>query len=172
MTLDAKYISGVGGNGHQIGIALEQDGIAYRTTGQVTNSSGNWVTRQSAWHKASDFTRFDGLAGNPDFSTAGGPIQLGFRTANTNSGGGSFNQIVNYDNWSVRVHVVACKSDISADGLVDDSDFVLFAAAYDTLDCADPAMPAGCPADITGDGFVDDSDFVQFAQAYDALECP
>lgn len=172
MTLDARYISGVGGNGHQIGLALEQGGIAYRTTGQVTNSSGNWVTRQSAWLRASDFTRFDGLAGNPDFSTSGGPIQLGFRTANSNSGGGAFNQIVSYDNWSVRVHFVACTSDLTSDGAVDDTDFVLFATAYDILDCADPAMPSGCPADVNGDGFVDDTDFVQFSQAYDALECP
>ncbi|MBS0187458.1 MAG: hypothetical protein JSS51_05280 [Planctomycetes bacterium] len=171
MTLDAKYNSGVGGNGHQIGIALEQGGIAYRTTGQVTNATGSWVTRQSAWLKASDFIRFDGVAGNPDFSTGGGPIQLGFCTANSKANGGSYNQVVSYDNWSVRVHFVACKSDLSSDGLVDDTDFVLFATAYDMLDCADPAMPAGCPADITGDGLVDDSDFVQFAEAYDALQC-
>jgi len=65
-----------------------------------------------------------------------------------------------------------CGADLACDGLVDDSDFVIFAQSYNILDCADPSMPAACPADINGDGFVDDSDFVLFAAAYDALLCP
>ncbi|MBX3378710.1 MAG: hypothetical protein KF805_01330 [Phycisphaeraceae bacterium] len=68
--------------------------------------------------------------------------------------------------------VVACPGDINGDTFVDDSDFVLFAAAYDLLDCADPSMPVGCPADLNGDGFVDDADFVLFSAAYDAYLCP
>ncbi|MFN9971646.1 MAG: hypothetical protein ACK58T_17330, partial [Phycisphaerae bacterium] len=62
--------------------------------------------------------------------------------------------------------------DLNADGFVDDDDFVLFAAAYSILDCADPAMPPGCPSDLDHDGFVDDSDFVLFAAAYESLLCP
>ncbi|MBS0188246.1 MAG: hypothetical protein JSS51_09265 [Planctomycetes bacterium] len=65
-----------------------------------------------------------------------------------------------------------CPADLNADTFVDDSDFVLFASAYDLLDCADPQMTPGCPADLTGDAMVDDSDFVVFAAAYDALLCP
>lgn len=65
-----------------------------------------------------------------------------------------------------------CAGDLNSDGFVDDSDFVSFAGAYNTLDCADPTMPAGCPADLNFDGFVDDSDFVLFAAAYDTLVCP
>lgn len=65
-----------------------------------------------------------------------------------------------------------CLGDANCDGIVDDSDFVDFALAYDLFDCADPNMPPGCPADLNGDGFVDDSDFVLFANAYDALLCP
>ncbi|MBL8874207.1 MAG: hypothetical protein JNM86_00250 [Phycisphaerae bacterium] len=172
MSLDARFVSGVGSTGHSIGIALEQGGIAYFSSGQTTGTGNTWVTRQSAWLAAADFTRFDGLVGTPDFSTAGAPIQLGYRTATSNSGGGAFSQVVNYDNWSVRVHFVPCTSDLTSDGAVDDTDFVLFATAYDILDCADPSMPSGCPADVNGDGFVDDTDFVQFSQAYDALECP
>ncbi|MGH7244764.1 MAG: hypothetical protein ACREJD_15230 [Phycisphaerales bacterium] len=68
--------------------------------------------------------------------------------------------------------VASCAGDLNADAIVDDSDFVPFASAYNTLDCADPAMPAGCPADLNLDGFVDDADFVLFAAAYDALVCP
>lgn len=64
-----------------------------------------------------------------------------------------------------------CPADLTEDTYVDDSDFVLFAAAYDLLVCDDPSMPPLCPADLTGDGFVDDADFVAFADAYNQLLC-
>lgn len=64
-----------------------------------------------------------------------------------------------------------CRADFNCDGAVDDTDFVSFLNAYNILDCADPAMPAGCPADITLDGVVDDSDFTAFVQAYNRLLC-
>ena len=57
-----------------------------------------------------------------------------------------------------------CPADLNADGLVDDTDFVLFAQAYDNF--ADPA------ADFNADGLTDDIDFVLFAQAYDLFVCP
>ncbi|MFN9975815.1 MAG: hypothetical protein ACK58T_38580, partial [Phycisphaerae bacterium] len=66
----------------------------------------------------------------------------------------------------------ACPSDIDPDGYVDDADFVVFAAAYNVLDCNDAAMPLDCPADLNADGFVDDGDFVLFASAYNELLCP
>lgn len=65
-----------------------------------------------------------------------------------------------------------CPADLNNDGFVEDSDFVIFAEAYNLLDCADPTMPAGCPSDLNNDGFVDDADFVVFAEAYNALLCP
>lgn len=73
-----------------------------------------------------------------------------------------------YDN--IRIGTV-CVGDLNHDGLVDDSDFVVFAGAYNVLDCGDSAMPVGCPADLNGDGFVDDGDFVVFAGAYNRLLC-
>ena len=66
---------------------------------------------------------------------------------------------------------VSCPGDLNGDTFVDDSDFVVFASAYNILDCTDPTMPAGCPADLNGDQFVDDSDFVAFATAYNLLDC-
>ncbi|MBS0187998.1 MAG: glycosyl hydrolase 53 family protein [Planctomycetes bacterium] len=65
-----------------------------------------------------------------------------------------------------------CSGDLTRDRLVDDADFAVFAAAYNTLDCADPAMPDFCPADLNLDDFVDDVDFVIFATSYDRLLCP
>lgn len=67
---------------------------------------------------------------------------------------------------------VSCPGDLNNDGFVDDSDFVIFANAYNILDCGDPSMPAGCPADLNHDTIVDDSDFVIFVAAYDELLCP
>ncbi|MBX3380033.1 MAG: hypothetical protein KF805_08045 [Phycisphaeraceae bacterium] len=63
-------------------------------------------------------------------------------------------------------------ADFTGDAMVDDADFVVFAAGYNILDCFDPAMTPDCPADLNGDGFVDDADFVIFAAAYNALVCP
>ncbi len=66
----------------------------------------------------------------------------------------------------------ACTGDLNGDGQVDDLDFVIFAKAYDLLDCSDPGMPVGCPSDLNGDGAVDDGDFVRFVEAYNELVCP
>lgn len=65
-----------------------------------------------------------------------------------------------------------CVGDLNNDGFVDDADFVIFAAAYDTLLCDAPSMPYPCPADFNSDGVVEDGDFVVFASAYNELLCP
>jgi hypothetical protein len=65
-----------------------------------------------------------------------------------------------------------CPADLNGDGFVDDADFVLFANAYNILDCTDASMPPGCAADLNADTFVDDADFVFFAVAYNELLCP
>lgn len=77
-----------------------------------------------------------------------------------------------FDDFQLDGIAGECPGDLNGDGLVDDSDFVLFAFAYNILDCADPAMPPGCPADINSDGVVDDTDFVFFVGAYNELLCP
>lgn len=74
--------------------------------------------------------------------------------------------------WGLPVSPNSCPADLNGDGSVDDADFVLFAFAYNLLDCADPSMPAGCPSDINDDGAVDDADFVVFLAAYSELVCP
>lgn len=65
-----------------------------------------------------------------------------------------------------------CDADFNDDGLVDDSDFQVFAIAYNILDCADPSMGVGCPADLNNDAMVDDADFSLFVPAYSELICP
>lgn len=65
-----------------------------------------------------------------------------------------------------------CPADLNADRVVDDADFVVFAAAYNVLDCLEPSMPANCPSDLNSDDVVDDADFVIFVVAYDEVICP
>lgn len=77
-----------------------------------------------------------------------------------------------YGTAVIEIAGASCPGDLNNDGFVDDADFVIFAGAYNILDCADPGMPAGCPADLNGDTFVDDADFVIFAAAYNELVCP
>ncbi|MGH7244475.1 MAG: hypothetical protein ACREJD_13775 [Phycisphaerales bacterium] len=73
---------------------------------------------------------------------------------------------------SLSAQITLCWADLTCDQQVDDQDFVIFANAYNLLECSDPAMPALCPADLNFDGFVDDTDFSIFATAYDVLTCP
>ncbi|MBS0191951.1 MAG: dockerin type I repeat-containing protein [Phycisphaerales bacterium] len=102
-SIQAKFISGVGVNGHQVGLALIQSGVCYRAGSVATGTSGNWVQLSLSGLTSADFTRFDGQPGNPDFSTSGAPISFGFRTGNGNAGQ-SINQIVLYDDFSIVVH--------------------------------------------------------------------
>lgn len=75
--------------------------------------------------------------------------------------------------WLVMSERPPCPGDLNNDGFVDDSDFQIFIAQYNILDCAAPEMPSGCVADLNFDGFVDDADFTQvFIQAYTDLLCP
>lgn len=107
MSLDcsimAKFISGVGVNGHQFGLALTQGGIDYRAGALATGTTGSWVQLSLSGLKDTDFARFDGQPGTPDFSTAGEPISFGFRTGN-GSAGQTVNQIVLYDDLTIVIH--------------------------------------------------------------------
>ncbi|MBX3390498.1 MAG: hypothetical protein KF691_13700 [Phycisphaeraceae bacterium] len=115
-------------------------------------------------------------AGNPvlTFTASGSSAVLEWtRYSGSNNFGDSSDEYWALDNVVVDgAQGAACPGDINNDGFVDDSDFVLFLAAYNILDCADPSMPAGCPTDLNGDGFVDDADFVIFVGAYNELVCP
>lgn len=64
--------------------------------------------------------------------------------------------------WSFRIRGL---TDLNADGFVDDTDFVLFADAYNEF--------ISTVGDFNSDSFTDDSDFVIFAAAYEQLlACP
>jgi len=62
------------------------------------------------------------------------------------------------------VYHTPCPGDLNGDGAVNDADFVLFVAYYNTL--LDPR------GDLTGDDITEDADFVVFVNSYDTLICP
>jgi len=104
-------------------------------------------------------------------------INSGARLINTGCAKIYYNTLINNGTVDVPANLIAigtlpCSGDLNGDTQVDDSDFVLFASAYNILDCLDPFMPSGCPADLNADGVVDDTDFVLFVAAYDTLVCP
>ncbi|MBL8876532.1 MAG: hypothetical protein JNM86_12120 [Phycisphaerae bacterium] len=91
----------------------------------------------------------DGDVANPNLASS-------LPSGNGAPGGGA--------SYNFTVVAGSCPADLNADGVVDDSDFVLFATAYDAF--------STMAADINGDAQTDDMDFVLFAAAYDLLECP
>ncbi|MGH7242072.1 MAG: PKD domain-containing protein [Phycisphaerales bacterium] len=131
---------------------------------QVTLTSGTGVTVTGTPVPNSMGTQVTGLSFVIDIAASVG----GHNTRVGNIDGNA----TYTDFLTVTAAAAPCPGDLNGDGFVDDSDFVLFAAAYDLLDCADPSMPAGCPADLNDDGIVDDTDFVMFSSAYDAFLCP
>lgn len=137
---------------------------------------------------ASSYASLNGSSPNPIFSFdsfgnqpngESGPLGAGPYTleigASANSDFIFFNGLFADASFSLDIEIISgssCPCDLNGDGFVDDADFSIFVGAYNILDCADPAMPAGCPSDFNGDGLVDDADFVIFVPAYNALICP
>lgn len=143
-------------------------------------ATGAWINMRVVIDTgARSYNVFYGVGGGPQTQIGSA---LPFRATSTDSCkfydrftfvqfGASVPSVHSYlDNVVVRSS--ACSSDLNGDGSVDDSDFVLFAAAYNLLVCDDPAMAAGCPSDLNADTYVDDSDFVIFTAAYSNLLCP
>ena len=170
-------------------VALKQGNEEYvskaefSTTPDPAVPQTEYTTTKTPRLKESDFKKRNGAPGQPDLKNpTTAPAKLGYSpktnfpsTAPARGIGGAAEieeEIVNYDDIVFEVSFVACDSDFTADGFVDDADFVSFANSYQILDCADPVMPAGCPGDLNNDAFVDDADFVLFAGAYELLECP
>jgi len=135
------------------------------------------------------------IAFDQAYTYQGGPLVVEWRTSGSGSNGGTsgdavFNSTAAAGGGNatspeatasngggaavIRLTYVTsvCPADLNGDGFVDDSDFPIFVAAYNILDCADPAMPVGCPADLNGDDVVEDADFVVFVVAYNELVCP
>lgn len=138
-------------------------------------SAGTWQVSSTAMPMLNDGNNGFPSSG-PTRGTSAMPGSRGWYTGSALAG--NFNSAdyrvqtgnTKYQGLDFRLYTM-CTGDQNFDLMVDDADFVFFAAAYDLLDCSDPSMPIGCPSDLNADGMVDDMDFVVFAAAYDALMC-
>ncbi|MBX3381315.1 MAG: dockerin type I repeat-containing protein [Phycisphaeraceae bacterium] len=141
------------------GFASDSNLVAFLTTTMSSVPDATFVLNKTVTLQTSSLTG----------AQLAEPLTVEFRASST---GADVTQVL-LDNLRITwTEQTACPGDLNNDGQVDDADFVMFAAAYNILDCADPTMSAGCPADLNADGFVDDSDFVGFVAAYNALLCP
>jgi hypothetical protein len=164
---------------------------SYLAAGKLAFEDGPTIWWSVAWGGAA-YTGSQTLsATNDSDGNAGAPFAAALPSTTTQAlfyngiaSGASTTNVVNYlvtsgaavfknnPGTNFTVIIPACPGDLNNDTFVDDADFVIFATAYNLLDCTDPGMASGCPADLNNDDFVDDSDFVLFAAAYDALVCP
>ncbi len=148
-----------------VDLTISENAATKRYSQKLTNNSGGAIT-------------FNTVIRVPSTETVVGVYRNGVPTAYTYSGAGAFQVFITNaietgaGDATTYTVVTGCPCDLNGDTVVEDSDFVIFANAYNLLDCTDPSMPANCPADFNGDGFVDDADFVIFADAYNALLCP
>lgn len=161
----------------QQGVSLQESATRVSADGSLiggifkTNEAGY---RAAVWHPA-----FGGMSLNSYLARLGVDLdgwEFGFLAGisadgTSIAGSGWYNG--NPRAWLVTGFFPAnlCPADINHDWIVEDADFVQFAAGYEILDCDDPSMTLWCPADMNHDGFVDDADFVIFVQAYDELLC-
>lgn len=136
-----------------------------------THATGTWAVSGGASAAPDEFDRV--FAGR--FTV---PTTSGFRTDESVSrhlegsifvfpAGATHGQVVQLTNA-----YATCLADFNNDRQVDDLDFQLFVAAYNLLECSNPAMPKDCPADMDRDGVVDDRDFQIFVLGYNVLLCP
>ncbi|MBX3387920.1 MAG: hypothetical protein KF691_00545 [Phycisphaeraceae bacterium] len=161
----APHVNAIG-----FGPVLFQGSKRFTVPGVAALAGGPWV-HYSGTIRRTDWVQIGG-SDKPDFSAGADPVFLGFYSGNGGSGiDARLTASGRVDNFLVR-YIPACPADLNGDGLVEDTDFTIFVAAYNILDCADPSMPANCPADFNSDGFVDDADFLVFVQAYNELLCP
>lgn len=152
----APYVGAIG-----FGPAVRQGGQVFLASGATAIAGAGWIA-VGGFYTADMFTLAGGTA-HPDFAL-GAPLEFGFYSSNGGTGA-TFRLFAEgrVDNFHVRYNR-PCGADLNGDNAVDDSDFVLFAAAYDVFNTG-----AG---DLNDDGFTDDADFVLFAHAYDAFICP
>lgn len=179
LTAGADFISGNGGAGSNIEIVFTVDGphhyIIHSVESQSQNAEGAVTLHEE--HGRHELFRYEHthvheVKGNLEGGTYA--LQLTANTSSSMAPNGALSVALFELEFEIAEGSI-CPCDLNADGFVDDSDFVLFVAAYNELLCEHDRSPdrhGSCAADFTGDAMVDDSDFTIFANAYDDLICP
>ncbi|HLO51960.1 MAG TPA: hypothetical protein VK211_26360 [Kamptonema sp.] len=93
--------------GQLTGLALKQNQKIYMATVGATQEY-SWTTKSANNLQQSDFYNFSFISNateNPDFSSTGTPIELGFFRANSTClGCGGYTMVAGIDNWSVKIN--------------------------------------------------------------------
>lgn len=98
---DWIHLSGPG-DGEATGPALRQGGVVY-FDGPFATPDFEWTHLGLTGLRATDFIRADLSGAHPDFSSSGGPIEIGFYRANSASDGG-YSEDCGIDNWTLNIH--------------------------------------------------------------------
>ncbi len=159
--IDVMAIINLNGINVAVGLAIEQNGHYYMGPG-TENALGEWI-RYSVHIEQQQFTDIPQTGAQPDFSSSGGPIRLGFYCANDNTGVFA-SRAVGLDNWYIRIadDTPGCPADFDGDGTVDFFDYDAFVACFEGGAC-----PPGKTADFDGDGSVDFFDYDAFVVAFE-----
>jgi len=113
-SIDARWISGLGGQGHSIMLGAKQGQVVYFADPEVTGSSGFWTSHGAAGLVASDFAPL--VSGAPiDFSATGAPLRFGFIVGN--SGSTNYSNVVIYDNFSTTIHNIPAPTCVAVSGV-------------------------------------------------------
>ena len=114
-SIDARWLSGIGGQGHSIMLGIKQNVTVYYAHIEITGSDGLWHTFGTTGLTAADFTNL--TAGAPiDFSAAGAPLRVGFIVGNS-APNISYTNVVLYDNFTAVVHNVPTPGGIALVGV-------------------------------------------------------
>jgi opacity protein-like surface antigen len=114
-SIDARWLSGAGGDGHSIMFGAKQGTFVYFADVDITGSSGAWTTHGALGLTAAAFQPL--TTGAPiNFSASGAPLRFGFIVGNTAPGGG-YTNVVMYDNFNVTIHNVPAPGVLGLAGL-------------------------------------------------------
>lgn len=102
---------GIGGDGQAFGLVLEQGGNVFDAFKHLTLTSTSWASTGVVRINTRDFRWWSDRVVHPVFSANGGPLTLGFGTAN--SGSTNYCKSAGYDNWTVDVHITPLSLDAS-----------------------------------------------------------
>lgn len=138
-----------------IGVSATNDGIAFRASVSPLGGSEIYATQ---------------ITDVETVSLTAGTWKLVISGGRSLSCGQCFSSVNSNMSFAATFDFGPCLADFNSDTFVDDTDFTIFAVAYNDLIC--PGFPAPCTGDINQDGYVDDADFVLFAVAYNELICP
>lgn len=87
---------------------LQQGGLYYHDGGTPgTGLGSSWQQFGSSSLTAASFTLLNGQPGNPDFSTAGTPVQFGYAVSKLEDASGPYTLVSGMDNWSVTLATAA-----------------------------------------------------------------